>query len=144
MKEFVAIEDDEMRAWRQILYFIKQDVAALNRYFWEKAGTLAELKDDLPTCPGVYKISDGVNTYIGRAIKKGGLKTRLKEHISKPHKEWGTNEERGRFVVEIHSMENDEEGRLWAIIVESTLISSERPNLNKKGKRGKLQLPENF
>ena len=125
-----------MRSVKQIVDDIRKAVSALNEYHWEHKGTLSDL-DEVPTSPGVYLITDEVDAcYIGRAIREGGLRKRLNEHLTHPHKEWESKKVRKNFKVYVHTMTNDSDGLLWAAIVEAALIFMEKPTLNKFGKRG--------
>ena len=134
----------KIKSWMQIVHYIKEAVSVLNFCQWKHVGTLNKFKGELPSSPGVYKISDGQYDYIGRAIKRGGLRRRIKEHINKPHKEWESEADRGRFNVYVFEMQDDDEGRLWSIIVEAALIFSEKPVLNRNGKKNTLFLPDNL
>lgn len=123
-----------MKSMFEILENVRNAVEALNEYHWENKGTLSNLKS-LSSCPGVYRITDGVDDYIGRAIRKGGLERRIKEHISHPKNAWKTKRKRRRFRVDVLEMIDDVRGEMWATIVEAVLIYIEKPSLNRNGKR---------
>ena len=133
-----------MKSWMEIVRYVKEAVSVLDFYQWRYVGTLKKFNCELPTSPGVYKVSDGEQDYIGRAIKKGGLRKRIKEHIRKPHKEWRTVGDKGRFKVYVLEMQNDDDGRLWSLIVEAVLIFSEKPTLNRNGKQNTVYLPDDL
>lgn len=123
-----------MKSMFEILEEVRRAAGALNDYHWENKGTLAELRE-LSKRPGVYLITDGIDDYIGRAIRKGGLERRIREHLAHPHNVWKSKENRRRFRVKVLEMTDDVRGELWAAIVEAVLIYTEKPSLNRNGKR---------
>ena len=134
-----------MRPWSNIVREIRRVVDYLNDFEWECVGTVADLHRDieinpnlLPAKVGVYKISDGDRDYIGRALRKGGLRRRIKEHLKNPEAIWNNPECQSALIVKIIKMENNGEieARLLARITESSLIEIEKPILNRNGKLG--------
>lgn len=134
-----------MRPWANIVREIRKVVDYLNDFEWECVGTVADLHRDieanpnlLPANVGVYKITDGDRDYIGRALRQGGLRRRIKEHLSHSKAVWNSPGNQNVFIVKIIKMENiDEiEARLLARITESSLIEIEKPTLNRNGKQG--------
>lgn len=134
-----------MRPWATIVREIRKVVDYLNDFEWECVGTVADLRRDietnsnlLPTNVGVYKITDGDREYIGRALRQGGLRRRIREHLRNSKAVWNSPESHNAFIVKIIKMENiDEiEARLLARITESSLIEIEKPTLNRNGKQG--------
>lgn len=129
-----------MESWQQVVRRLKKIVDALNIYHWEPMGTLDMLSDQLPTSPGVYKITDGKRDYIGRAIAEGGLRKRIRQHVSLPHTEWESPEDRKRFKVFVHTMDDSADGRAFATIVEAYMILENNPEINICGKRGSVTI----
>ena len=136
---------ESMRPWKDIVREIRKVVDYLNDFEWECVGTIADLHRDieanpkrLPTCVGVYKITNEDRDYIGRALRQGGLRRRIKEHLKKSNAIWNDPESQDAFKVKIIRMENKDEieARLLARITESSLIEIEKPILNRNGKRG--------
>ena len=109
-----------MKSWMKIVRYVKEAVSVLDFYQWRYVGTLKKFNCELPTSPGV------------------------KEHIRKPHKEWRTVGDKGRFKVYVLEMQNDDDGRLWSLIVEAVLIFSEKPTLNRNGKQNTVYLPDDL
>ena len=134
------VEGGLIESWQQVVRRLKKIVDALNMYHWEPMGTFDMLSDQLPTLPGVYKITDGKREYIGRAIAEGGLRKRIRQHVSSPHTEWESPEDRKRFKVFVHTMDDSADGRVFATIVEAYMILENVSEINIQGKNGSVEI----
>lgn len=110
---------------------------------WYDLGSVSQVRQmlikeprALPSSPGVYKIVYGDNDYIGRAIRHGGLRRRIKEHLNNPNAQWNDPSEENHYHVKIIAMDEKMHGRLLARIVEAVLIELIQPTLNRNGKKG--------
>ena len=132
-----------MKPWMEMVRQLVFMVEYFDMHEWVDLGSVSEvrelLKDNpsfLPSSPGVYTIVYSDYDYIGRAIRRGGLRRRIKEHLRVSDAMWNDPHYIDLFHVKIISMKGILYGRLMARIVESVLISFHKPTLNRNGKLG--------
>jgi hypothetical protein len=133
----------KMKPWKSTVHQLTSVVEYFDMFEWDDLGSVSQVKQmlikdprTLPSSPGVYKIVYGDHDYIGRAIRYGGLRRRIKEHLNNPSAQWNDPSEETRYHVKIIAMDEKMHGRLLAGIVEAVLIELSQPTLNRNGKRG--------